>query len=253
MLPHTPVFKPCSKYSASTRICVKSNALVTRVRWKWAAAWRCALASMAHQRHSLFLAPHGLHLVRTRARKIYDATANIAHSVVVRACSFLRVQKRPSLVFTPPKRQAATNTASGRVFALKLTPLKACCTCKESATARPQSKNQSAHRIARVRGGQRRRARRGLLSSHCLRYRISQSAHSSRALAGGSATHETRRCRVLCRTSRSGCKSLSAASRGAVAASEQLAGGGSGDGARSRCPRCTGKSACRQLIRARTY
>jgi hypothetical protein len=45
----------------------------------------------------VMLTPHGLHLVRTRARKIYDATANIAHSVVVRACSFLRSAKAAQL------------------------------------------------------------------------------------------------------------------------------------------------------------
>jgi hypothetical protein len=72
-----------------------------------------------------------------------------------------------------------------------------------------------------------------LLSGHCLRYRTSQSARSvARSRADGSATHERCSRRVLLSRCRAAAEGLSAASRGAVAACEQLAGAGSGDGAR---------------------
>ena len=64
-----------------------------KIRWKRAAARRCTLASSALQRHFDLLALHCLHLTCARARKVHDAAASFAHSIVVRACSLLSSAK----------------------------------------------------------------------------------------------------------------------------------------------------------------
>ena len=95
-LQHTANSDARCKYSGSLSTNIKSDALVIRSRWKWAGAQH-TLAGVAEQRHSLLLAPHSLHLVRARARKVHHAAASLAHGVIVCACSLFSGAKAAKL------------------------------------------------------------------------------------------------------------------------------------------------------------
>lgn len=166
-------------------------------------ASRLLNSSVPCQSHGIHLALHSCTSSVPGRGKLTTMRPTLRTARSYARAASLAVQKRPRKVETPPTEQLASNTAGGRAFALKTTPLKAACTYEVSQRTRPQHRSQrTASPGAALASGDAPAA----ACTAAIACNVASCSERA-ALAGSSATHERSRCRVLVVVwSRSGCE-----------------------------------------------